>query len=73
MRWDDPNRPERHKVPRPDEPRDYKSNTGDVARDGYEVWCRRPRVSGYPDMVSPSRAQEIESIVREYDGPLEDY
>ena len=69
---DDANRNIRAPLPRPDEPREYVSNTGSIARDGYEVRCRRPRIPGYFDHVSPERARNMEDIVREYDGPMMD-
>ena len=44
----------------------------DIAHAGYEVRARRPRVAGYPDLVSPDRARTIEDTVREYDGFFDD-
>ncbi len=68
MRYDDPNRPERHRLPRADEPRMLgPSGSGDAAEDGYWVRARRPRVAGYPGLVSPDRADRIESMVADYD------
>ena len=70
----DCNRPTRAPFARPDEPRDLgPTATGSVARDGYRLVARRPRVDGYPDYVSPERATNIESIVRSYDGVMDDY
>ena len=72
MRWDDPNRPERHDLPRADEPRMYgPENSGDGS-DGYWVRCRRPRIAGFYDHVSPERADRMESMVREFDRPMDD-
>lgn len=74
MRYGDPNRPTRAALPRPDEPRDLgPAATGNIARDGYSLVARRPRVDGYPDYVTPERASEIESIVRGYDGVMDTY
>lgn len=68
---DDANRNTRAPLPRPDDPRDLgPTGTGNIARDGYSVLVRRPRVPGYPDYVAPERAAEIEDIVRAYDGPM---
>jgi hypothetical protein len=71
MNYDNPNRNIRPRLPRPDEPRELgPADTGSIARDGYEVRVRRPRAPGYPDLVSPERAKNIEDIMREYDGPM---
>lgn len=68
MGYDDPNRPERHRLPRSDEPRMLgPADSGDLAQDGYWVRARRPRVAGYPDLVSPERASRIEGIVSDFD------
>ncbi len=72
MRYDDANRNCRAPLPRPDEPRHLgPADTGSIARDGYAVRARRPRVDGYPDLVSPERAKTIEDTVREYDGLMD--
>jgi hypothetical protein len=72
MDYDNPNRPTRTAVLRPEKDmRDLNSPaTGNTMLDGYTVYSRRPRVPGYPDYVSPDRAEGIEDIVRQYDGPM---
>lgn len=62
MHWRNPNRPERIEDPRPKK-REYESNTGNEAVDGYTVCARRPRVPGMTDTVSPERADSIERVL----------
>tara|TARA_R110000868_G_C10889876_1_gene763511 strand:- start:1162 stop:1383 length:222 start_codon:yes stop_codon:yes gene_type:complete len=73
MHYGDPNRNWRAPFARPDEPRELgPADARDIAHAGYEVRARRPRVAGYPDLVSPDRARTIEDTVREYDGFFDD-
>lgn len=68
MHWDDPNKPTRHRLPRADDPRHFGPvDSGDPMRDGYRVLSRRPRVAGYDDLVSPEKAERIETIVFGYE------
>lgn len=70
MFFHNPNRPERVACPRPDEGREpVPPESGVAARDGYTVLGRKPRLADYPEYLSPDRAAEVESIVREFDAP----
>lgn len=67
MHWRNPNKPECIKDPRPEEARDYDSNTGDAKRDGYTVVARRPCrpcVKGMTEPVEPAIADRIERSFR---------
>ena len=61
MRWDDPNRPERLKDPRPVERHLDGPDTGDAGRDGYTVEGRRPRIPN-GSILPVERAERIDEV-----------
>ena len=67
----DPNKPIETLVPLNPKPRheDHAESYGPDAEPGYRCTGRRPRVAGITEIVSPDRAERIEKLYEDMEGP----